>query len=136
MAHRAAYELAEASFKKKAYADAAAQAKAAAASPELRGRALLLEGESELKLNRYRDAAKSFEGVGAVKNLEASDRYRALAGLGLAREELGDLRLALDAYESVASKSPDSTLRNWARERATAVKGRLSRPAGGSEKRS
>jgi TolA-binding protein len=136
LAHRAAYEQAEASFKKKAYADAAAQAKAAAASPELRGRALLLEGESELKLNRYRDAAKSFEGVGAVKNLEAGDRYRALAGLGLAREELGELRQALDAYESVASKSPDSTLRNWARDRAAAVKGRLGKPAAGNEKRS
>ena len=41
-------------------------------------------GESELKLNRFKDAAKSFEAVGAVKNVEAADRYRALAGLGLA----------------------------------------------------
>ena len=60
-----------------------------------------------------------------MKDVEAGVHYRALAGLGLAREQLKDLRGALTAYESVASKSPDATLRDWARERAGAVKTRL-----------
>jgi len=138
LAHQAALELARAAFKRKNWQDAAAQAKAATASSDdaVRVEALLLEGESELKLNRFRDAAKSFETVGAVKNLEAGDRYRALAGLGLAREQLGELRAALTAYESVASKSPDVTLRDWARDRAAAVKARLSKSSTSGEKRS
>ena len=52
-------------------------------------------------------------------------RYRALAGLGLAREEQKEWKAALTAYEAVASQSPDSTLRDWARERATAMKSQL-----------
>jgi len=87
-----------------------------------------MEGESELKLKRFKDAAKSFEGVVAVKGVEADDRYRALAGLGLAREELQDLRGALGAYDAVAAKSPNAELRDWARNRATAIKGRLAKP--------
>ena len=96
----------------------------------------LLEGESELKLNRYKEAAKSFETVGGVKNLEAADRYRALAGLGLAREQLGEIRAALAAYDAVASKSPDVTLRNWARDRAAAVRSQPTKPATNGEKKS
>ena len=52
-------------------------------------------------------------------------RFRALAGLGLAREEQKEWKAALTAYEAVASRSPDSTLRDWARERATAMKNQL-----------
>ena len=130
LTYQAAYDLAETAFKKKEWTQAAAQAKAAAASGEetLRARALLLEGESELKLSRFRDAAKSFESVGSVKNLEAADRYRALAGLGLAREQLGEIRAALAAYDAVATKSPDATLRTWARDRAAAVRAQPSQP--------
>jgi TolA-binding protein len=138
LAHQAALELARAAFKRKSWQEAATQAKAATASHDdaVRAEALLLTGESELKLNRFRDAAKSFETVGAVKNLEAADRYRALAGLGLAREQLDELRAALTAYESVASKCPDATLRDWARDRAAAVKARLSKSPATGEKRS
>src|SRR5947208_1985319 len=70
LAYQAAYDLAETAFKKKEWTQAAAQAKAAAASDEetLRARALLLEGESELKLSRFRDAAKSFAAVGSATN--------------------------------------------------------------------
>jgi tetratricopeptide (TPR) repeat protein len=93
-------------------------------------------GESELKLNRFKDAAKSFEAVGAVKSVEVGDRYRALAGLGLAREQLGELPAALAAYESVATKCPDATLRDWARGRAAAVKARLSNSPANGDKRS
>jgi tetratricopeptide (TPR) repeat protein len=135
----AAHDLAKAAFKRKDWKEAATQAKAAAASDEdgLRARALLLEGESELQLKRFKEAAKSFEGVVAVKGVEADDRYRALAGLGLAREELQDLRAALGAYEAVAAKSPDATLRDWARNRAAAIKSRLAKPSApaGGDKR-
>src|SRR4030095_314068 len=95
----------------------------------------LLAGESELKLNRFKDAAKSFESVATVKNVEAVDRYRALAGLGLAREQLGELNAALTPDESVASKCPDATLRDWARDRAAAVKARLSKSSSTGERR-
>src|SRR5213593_1277290 len=141
LAHQAALELARAAFKRKSWQDAAAQAKGATASNDdaVRAEALLLEGESELKLNRPRDAAKSFEAVGGVKNLEAGDRYRALAGLGLAREQLGEIRAALAAYDAVASKSPDSKLRDWARDRAAVVRAQPAqpaKPAAGGEKKS
>ena len=141
LAHQAAYDLAEAAFKRKEWGQAAGQAKAAAASDDdgLRARALLLGGESELKLSRFKEAAKSFEAVGGVKTLEPGDRYRALAGLGLAREQLGEIRAALAAYDAVASKSPDATLRNWARDRAAAVRSQPSqpaKPAGAGEKKS
>jgi TolA-binding protein len=138
LAHQASLELARVAFKKKSWGDAATHAKAASASNDdaVRVEAFLLVGESELKLNRFKDAAKSFEAVGAVKNVDAGDRYRALAGLGLAREQLEELRAALTAYESVASKCPDATLRDWARDRAAAVKARLSKTPANGDKRS
>jgi hypothetical protein len=52
-------------------------------------------------------------------------RFRALAGLGLAREEQQEWKAALTAYESVLNRSPDATLRDWARERAKAMRARL-----------
>jgi TolA-binding protein len=136
LSYQVAYDLAETAFKKKEWTQAAAQAKAASASDDegVRARALLLEGESELKLSRFKEAAKSFEAVSGVKNLEAGDRYRALAGLGLAREQLGEIRAALAAYDAVASKSPDATLRNWARDRAAAVRAQPSKPANPEKK--
>jgi TolA-binding protein len=141
LSYQAAYDLAESAFKKKEWTQAALQAKAAAASEEetLRARALLLEGESELKLSRFKDAAKSFEAVGNVKNLEPGERYRALAGLGLAREQLGEIRAALAAYDAVATKSPDTRLRDFARERAAALRAQPtqpSKPPAGGEKKS
>ncbi len=127
LASRAALDLANAAFKRKDWREASAQAQAAAKSDEeaVRADALVLQGESELKLGRFSAAAKAFEAVGAVKSVEAATRYRALAGLGLAREQLQDPKAALAAYEQVAAKSPDATLRDWARDRATAIKGRL-----------
>ena len=110
-----------------AAAEAAAQAQAAAASTEegVRAEALLLGGESDLKLRRLPAAAKAFEAVGTVANVEAGVRYRALAGLGLTREQQRSWKAALAAYEAVASRSPDATLRDWAQERAKAVRGRM-----------
>ena len=128
LAHRAALDLANAAFKRKEYKDAATQAQAGTKSEEdgVRAEAFLLSGESELKLKRFAVAAKAFEAAADVKSADAAVRYRALAGLGLAREEQREWRSALVAYESVAAKSPDPTLRDWAKERVAAVKQRMS----------
>jgi cytochrome c-type biogenesis protein CcmH/NrfG len=95
----------------------------------VRAEGWLLVGESELRLRRFPQAAKAFESVGAVSELDAGVRYRALAGLGLAREEQKEWKAALTAYEAVVSRSPDTSLRDWARERVTAVKARLPKSA-------
>jgi len=136
LATRAALDLANAAFKRKDWKDAAAQAHAAAQSSDdgVRAEALLLVGESEIKLGRYSAAAKAFETVGGVKGVDPGVRYRALAGLGLAREQLKDLRGALTAYESVVRGSPDATLRDWARDRAQSVKSQLGRTPTGTGK--
>jgi TolA-binding protein len=127
LAARAAFELASGAFKRKDWKEAAALAQVAMRSEDeaVRVEALLLGGEAELKLRRFASAAKHFEAVSTIKGAEVATRYRALAGLGLAREELKEWRAALTAYEAVAAKSPDTTLRDWARDRAATVKRRL-----------
>lgn len=122
-----AFDLANAAFKRKDWKDAVAYATVATASADdtIRAEAWLLTGESDLKLRRFAAAAKAFEEVGAVPGADPGVRFRALAGLGLAREEQKDWRAALSAYEAVAAKSPDTALRQWARERAAVVKTRI-----------
>jgi TolA-binding protein len=131
LGQRAGFDLAAAAFKRKEWKDAVTLAEAATRSDDevVRAEAWLLTGESELKLKRYASAEKAFEAVGGVSGADGGVRYRALAGLGLAHEEQKELKAALSAYESVASKSPDPALRDWARERAAAVKSRLPKPA-------
>jgi tetratricopeptide (TPR) repeat protein len=131
LTRRLALDLAAGAFKQKSWKDAAAYAQVAAESDEtaLKSEGWLLTGESELKLKRFAPAAKAFEAVRSVGDVDAGVRYRALAGLGLAREEQQDWKAALAAYESVVNRSPDATLRDWARERATAMKSRLAKPA-------
>ena len=118
---------AQAAFKEKNYKDAGALGQTAAQSENdaVRAEGWLIVGESELKLKHVPQAAKAFEAVGAISGVEAGVRYRALAGLGLAREEQKEWKAALTAYEAVANRSPDSTLRDWARERVTAMKAML-----------
>jgi TolA-binding protein len=125
--HQLAGELAATAFKQKNYKEAATLGQIAAQSDEgsVRADAWLTVGESELKLKRFPQAAKAFEAVGAINDVEPNARYRALAGLGLAREEQKEWKAALAAYEMVAGRSPDSTLREWARERVTAMKNQL-----------
>ena len=127
LTRRVALDRANAAFKDKNWKTAAALAQQAAKSDDeaVKAEALLLVGESELKQRRYEPAARAFEAVTAVKEADAGVRYRALAGLGLAREEQKEWKAALRAYEAVVSKSPDDTLRDWARERAKAMKARL-----------
>jgi len=122
-----AFDLASAAFKRKDWKDAVAYADVAKASADdtIRSEAWLLTGESELKLRRFPAAVKAFEEVGTVPGVDPGVRFRALAGLGLAREEQKEWRAALTAYEAVAAKSPDSALRQWARERVGVVKTRI-----------
>jgi outer membrane protein assembly factor BamD (BamD/ComL family) len=138
LAHRAALDLANAAYKRKDWKDVVAQAQAAIKSDEeaVQAEAWLLTGEAELKLKRFVAAVKAFESAVAVKNAEAAIRYRALAGLGLAHEEQKHWKPALAAYDSVAGKSPDPTLRDWARQRATAVRARMTPPAGDKKPKS
>jgi hypothetical protein len=85
-------------------------------------------GEAQLKLKQWVQAEKAFDAALALASLEPGVRFRALAGLGLAHEEQREWSWALDAYEKVASDSTDTVLRDWARERATAVRGRTVKP--------
>lgn len=126
LARRAALELAGVAYKRKEWKESAVFARAAAESDDegVKAEAWLQMGEAELKLKNFPAAAKAFESVVAVKNVEAAVRYRALAGLGLAREEQKDWKAALAAYEG-ASRTPDATLRDWAKQRAAAMKSRL-----------
>jgi TolA-binding protein len=131
LTHRTAFELANAAFERKQWKDAVSYAEIAIGGDDdgMRAESWLLTGESELKLKRFAAAAKAFEEVGTVDTADAAVRYRALAGLGLAREEQKELRAALKAYETVATKSPDGALRQWAKQRADIVKAQLAKPA-------
>ena len=132
LTRRVALDRANAAFKAKDWKTAGTMAERATKSDDeaVRAEAWLLVGESELKLKRYAPAAKAFETVRGLKDVDAGVRYRALAGLGLAREEQQEWKAALAAYEAVVSRSPDDTLRDWARERANAMKSRLAKPDG------
>jgi TolA-binding protein len=131
VAHKAAFELAHDAFRREEWKDAVGYAALATKADEdaVRAEAWLLAGESELKLKRYAPAARAFEAVRQLVTVDPAVRYRALAGLGLAREEQKEYRAALAAYEDVASKSPDAALRDWASQRAEVVKDRMSPPA-------
>jgi TolA-binding protein len=137
---RLALDVATAAFKQKNYKDAAAAGQTATQSDDdgVRADAWLIVGESELKLKRLPQAAKAFDAVSAIPGVEAGARYRALAGLGLVREEQKEWKAALTAYEAVAGRSPDSTLRDWARERVAAMRTQLKSvaPAPPPQKRS
>ncbi len=131
MAQRASLELANAAFKRKEWAETTTLAQSAAKSNEeaVRAEALVLAGEAQLKLRRFAAAEKSFKVAADVKNADPAIHYRALAGLGLAHEEQRAWKPALTAYEAVAARSPDSTLRDWARQRVQAVKAQLTSPS-------
>jgi TolA-binding protein len=130
LAQRASLDLADAAFRRKDWTEAASLAQAATASTDdaLRVDAWLIAGEAELKLRRFPSAEKAFKAASEIKNADPGLHYRALAGLGLAHEEQREWKLALAAYESVAARSPDATLRDWARQRVQSVKGRLAAP--------
>src|SRR6266540_2963737 len=91
----------------------------------VRGEGLLLVGESELRLKHYPAALQAFQSALQGNGLEAGLRFRALAGSGLALEEQQKWAQAARYYDEVAAKSPDKTLRAWAKERRAAIAAKL-----------
>lgn len=127
LAARASLDLAQSAFGRSAYKDAVPLARAAAKSeePAVRAQALLLVGESELKLKRFPAAHEAFKGAAEAAGEDAGVRFRALAGSGLALEEQGRLSQAVKYYDQVAAASPDKELRAWAKARRSAVAAKL-----------
>ena len=132
LTHKMALPMASAAFKQKNWKDAATLGAIAAQSDDdgVKAEGWLLVGESELKQKRFSQAAKAFESVVAINDVDVNSRFRALAGLGLAREEQKEWKAGLSAYEAVATKSPDNTLRDWAKERVAAVKSQMPKTNG------
>lgn len=131
LAARASLELAQAAFKRSQFKDAAALAKPAGEGDDeaVRVEALLIVGESELKQRRFQPALKAFQTAAATEGIDAALRYRALAGSGLAHEELGQVQEAARLYAEVAADSPDKALKQWAKDRLAAVRAKSKPPA-------
>jgi TolA-binding protein len=128
---RASLEQAQKVFAKNNFKDAAALGRVAAKSTEetVRGEAMLIVGESELKLHRPAQAMTAFQAAADTPGLEPALRYRALAGSGLAAEEQKQWTQAAKFYDEVAAGSPDKTLAAWAKTRRAAIAPNL-KPAG------
>jgi TolA-binding protein len=127
LAQRASLEQAQAAFSQNAFKDASAYAQRAAKSSEdaVRAEALVLLGESELRLKRYPTAYQAFQQAVEAPGQEPGLRFRSLAGIGLVMEEQRQWAQAAKYYDEVAAKSPDKTLRAWAKERRAAIGARL-----------
>lgn len=123
LAGRASLEQAQAVFAKNNFKDAAALGRVAAKSSEeaVRGEALLIVGESEMKLRRSAPALTAFQAAADTPGLEPALRYRALAGCGLAYEEQKQWTQAAKYYDEVAAGSTDKTLSGWAKTRRAAI---------------
>jgi TolA-binding protein len=126
LAKRAALDLGHLAVRRKNWKEAASLAQAATASEDeaVRAEAWLLAGESELKLRRFAAASKAFDAVTTLPNVEPTLLYRALAGNGVAYEEQQQWRRAWTMYETVAERSPDASLREWARDRVAEMQAR------------
>jgi TolA-binding protein len=124
---RVSLDQAQAAFGKNNFKDAAAYARAASKSSEdpVRGEALLVIGESEMKIRHPAQALPAFQAAADTAGLEPALRFRALAGSGLAYEDQKQWAQAAKAYEEVAAGSPDKTLAGWARTRRAAVAAHL-----------
>ena len=127
LASRATLDLAQAAFVRNAFKEAAVLAQAASKSGDgaVRGEAFLLLGESELRLKHYPAALQAFQSALGRGGLEPPLRFRALAGSGLALEEQQKWAQAARYYDEVADKSPDKTLRAWAKERRATIAPKL-----------
>ena len=123
LAGRASLEQAQALFAKNNFKEAAALGRVAAKSSEnaVRGEALLILGESEMKLRRSAPALAAFQAAADTPGLEPPLRYRALAGTGLAYEDQKQWAQAAKYYDEVATGSPDKTLAGWAKTRRAAI---------------
>ena len=134
LASRAALDLAQAAFGRNAFKDAAVLAQAASKSGEeaVSAEGFLLLGESELRLKHHVAALQAFQSTLDRPGLEPALRYRALAGSGLALEEQQKWAQAARYYDEVAAKSPDKTLKAWAKERRGAIAPKLKPSSEGS----
>jgi TolA-binding protein len=121
LAPRAALELATAAFRRAQYQETVTQATAAAKDTALQAEAMLLVGEAELKLRRWSAALKAFDAVATKPGVDRGMRARAIAGSALALEEQQQWQAALKLYETVAAENADPGLKQWARDRLTAV---------------
>jgi TolA-binding protein len=124
---RASLEQAQTAFSKNSFKDAAALGRAASKSPEdaVRGEALLVVGESEMKLRHPAQALPAFQAAADTPGLEPALHFRAMAGSGLAHEDQKQWAQAARYYEDVAERSPDKTLANWAKTRRAAIAANL-----------
>ena len=131
LAQQASLELARVAFDRRDFKESAAAAERAAQSEDsaIRLEALTLLGESELKQKRQTAALKAFQSAVALGLTDSPLHYRALAGAGLAHEELKEWGLAGKAYEVVARASPDRALKEWAGERLAQVRAHLKPPS-------
>jgi len=131
LAMRATLDLAQAHLSKTPR-DSIGLAQAATKSDDdaIRAEGFLIRGEAELRLKRHAAAFQSFQSALAGPGLESGLRFRAMAGSGLAQEEQQKWAEAARYYDEVAAKSPDKTLRAWAKERRAAVGSRLKAPEG------
>jgi TolA-binding protein len=127
LAPRASLDLAQVAFTRNQYKEAVTLAQAAAKGIDgpQRAEAYLLQGEGELKLKRFAPAHQAFQQALQVNGIDTQVRYRALAGSGLAMEEQKQFAQAARFYEEVATKSPDKTLKAWAKDRRDAVTAQL-----------
>ena len=137
LAARASLELAQAAFSKKNFKDASTLGRAAAKSPEdaVRGEALLVVGESEMKLRHPALALPAFQAAADTPGLEPPLHFRALAGSGLAHENQKQWAQAAKYYEDVAERSPDKILADWAKTRRAAMATHLKPPPKKGKKR-
>ncbi len=124
---RVSLDQAQAAFGKNNFKDALTLGRAAAKSSEetVRGEALLVVGESEMKLRHPAQALPAFQAAADTSGLEPALRFRALAGSGLAHEAQKQWAQAARYYEEVAAGSPDKTLASWAKTRRAAIAANL-----------
>lgn len=130
LAGRASLELAQAAFNRNQLKEALTLAREASKSQEERVRmeAFLLVGESEIKARRFQAALKAFEAALAIESADSTLHFRALAGSGLAHEELRHWETAAKRYAKVAAESPDETLKQWAKVRLADVQAKSTPP--------
>jgi TolA-binding protein len=127
LAGRSALESAQVAFTANNFKEASALLQSAAKSSEaaVRDEALVLLGESELRLKRYPTAYQAFQQAVEAPGIEPGLRFRSLAGIGLVMEEQRQWVQAAKYYDEVAAKSPDKTLRAWAKDRRAAIAPKL-----------
>lgn len=127
LAQHASLELARLAFDRRDFKESATAAERAAQTEDtaVRLEALTLLGESDLKQKRQKAALKAFQSAVELGLTGSPLHYRALAGAGLAHEELKEWGLAGKAYELVSRASPDSALREWAGQRLARVRAHL-----------